>query len=84
MSRKRRYETIPKPTWPCPYCGLIHYLADLVRLDPERLQCCQCGQVFTPAKVGDSPSMGDVTFLADCHLKLCCGHSRTVNLDLTL
>jgi hypothetical protein len=35
--RKSRYTTIPTPTWPCPYCGYVHYAVDLVRLDNERL-----------------------------------------------
>jgi predicted RNA-binding Zn-ribbon protein involved in translation (DUF1610 family) len=54
--RKIRYEMIP--TWPCPYCGFVHYATDVVRIDGERLQCCQCGQAFTPTKVDDSPAIG--------------------------
>jgi hypothetical protein len=34
------------------------YRADLVRLDNERLECCQCGQAFTPAKETDSQAIG--------------------------
>jgi hypothetical protein len=33
-------------------------LDDLVRLDNERLECCQCGQAFTPAKAADSQTIG--------------------------
>ena len=34
------------------------YRADLVRLDNERLECCQCGQAFTPATKAESPAIG--------------------------
>ena len=34
------------------------YRADLVRLDNERLECCQCGQAFTPGKRADSQAIG--------------------------
>ena len=44
LMRKSRYSTIQTPTWSCPYSGYVHYPADLVRLDNERLECCQCGQ----------------------------------------
>ena len=47
-----RYSTIQTPTWPCPYCGYVHCAVDLVRLDNERLECCQCGQAFTPGDEG--------------------------------
>jgi len=58
LPKKSRPTTIPTPTWPCPYCGFIHYARDLVRLDNERLECCQCGQAFTPAKAADSQAIG--------------------------
>jgi predicted RNA-binding Zn-ribbon protein involved in translation (DUF1610 family) len=56
--RKIRYTTIATPTWPCPYCGYVHYPADLVRLDNERLECYQCGQAFTPVTKADSQTIG--------------------------
>jgi hypothetical protein len=56
--RKSRYTTIQTPSWPCPYCGCVHYARDLVWLENERLECCQCGQAFTPAKAADSRSIG--------------------------
>ena len=49
---RSRYSTITTPTWPCPYCVYVHYAADLVPIDGERLQCYHCGQAFTPAKGG--------------------------------
>lgn len=58
LMRKSRYSTIQTPTWPCPYCGYVHYAADLVRLDNERLECCQCGQAFKSAKAADSQAIG--------------------------
>ena len=58
LMRKSRYTTIQTPTWPCPYCGYVHYPADLVRLDNERLECSQCGQAFTPATKTESQSIG--------------------------
>ena len=42
----------------CPYCLYVHYRADLVRLDNERLECSQCGQAFTPGKKADSQTIG--------------------------
>jgi hypothetical protein len=48
---RKRHE-IPIPTWQCLYCGYVHYAADLVRIDNERLECCQCDQAFTPVKAG--------------------------------
>ena len=66
--RKSRYTTIQTPTWPCPYCGYVHYARDLVRLDNERLECCQCGQAFTPATKADSTPIG-VGILIDCCIK---------------
>ncbi len=43
--RKRRYD-IQTPTWTCPHCGFIHRPADLLRFDPDNLQCRQCKRGF--------------------------------------
>jgi hypothetical protein len=36
--RKSRYSTIPTPTWPCPYCGYIHYAACFLKDSYEERQ----------------------------------------------
>jgi len=58
MSRKSKYITIQTPTWPVRTADSFTTLRIWVRLDNERLECCQCGQAFTPATKADSRSIG--------------------------
>ena len=54
MPAPRRYP-LPVPTWTCPRCGFVHRPADLLRLDPDNLQCRQCKQTFASVPDGDHP-----------------------------
>jgi rubredoxin len=70
MNRKINYP-LPRPTWVCPHCGLVHQAADIVRIDDTQLRCKQCGQAFTPPsaeaksrsiRFGDSPDLASGRF----------------------
>jgi hypothetical protein len=53
---KSRYTTIPDTD--VAVLRIYPHATDVVQIDGERLQCCPCGQAFTLAKAGYSPTIG--------------------------